>query len=117
MKQNDAIFQVCGHFGWVRDEVRAEVATIKLHTLDNFGLCLKALVLFDGNDAFIADLCHRVRDLLTDGRFAVGRNGTDFGNLSCVAYRAGHGFDFGDNRGNRFVDAAFQVHRVHTRSD
>ena len=76
MKQNDAIFQVCGHLGWVRNEVRAEVATIKLHALDHFSFSLQALVLFDSDNAFVADLCHRVRDLLTDGRFAIGRNGS-----------------------------------------
>ena len=46
----------------VRDEVRAEIAAIQLHTLDILGLELKTLALFNGDDAVLADLGHHFGD-------------------------------------------------------
>src|SRR5581483_4628215 len=42
------------------DEVRGEIAAIKLHPLDHVQLVVEALAVFYGNDAFLADLVHRI---------------------------------------------------------
>ena len=117
VQQDDAVFQGRRHFGGICDEIRAEIAAIKLHAFDHFGFCLQALVFFDGDDAFVADLGHRICDLLTNCSLAIGRDGADFGDLGRVADRAGHCLDLGHDGCDRFVDTAFEVHRVHARSD
>ena len=48
-----------------------------------------ALVLFDGDDAFLADLLHRLGQDVADLRVAVGADGADLGDLFLVARRLG----------------------------
>ena len=113
MEQNHTVFEVRRHLGRIGDKVRAEIATIELHTFDNFGFCLQTFVFFDGDDALIADFGHCVCDLLADCGLAIGRNGADFCNFSAVAHGTRHCFNLGDDRRDGFVDAALQIHRVH----
>ena len=48
------------------DEVRRDVAAVELHALDEIELVLEALAVLDGDDAFLADLVHRLGDGLAD---------------------------------------------------
>ena len=56
----------------VIDEVGGQVAAVELHALDHVQLVVQALAVLDGDDAFLADLLHRVGDDLADGRIGVG---------------------------------------------
>ena len=87
MQQDQAVFQLGNHLVGVGDEVRAKVAAVELHALDDFGLGVEALVLLNRDDALVADLLHRVGDLLADHIFAVGRDGADLGNFVGVGDR------------------------------
>ena len=105
------------HLVGIGDEVGGEVAAVELHALDDLGLGLQALVLLDGDHALIADLLHRVGDLLADLGLAIGGDGADLGDLGAVGDRAGGALDALDHGGDGLVDAALQVHRVHARGD
>ena len=63
----------------IRDEVGREIAAIELHALDDLQRGFEGLGLFDGDDAVLADLLHRVGDMLADLRVAVGRDRADLG--------------------------------------
>ncbi len=52
----------------VGDEVGGDVALVELHPFDQFQRGLRALALFDGDDAVFADLVHRVGDQVADQR-------------------------------------------------
>ena len=76
------------HLLRVGHEVRREVAAVELHALDHLELGLHALRFFDGDDAFLADLLHRLGEHLADGLVAVGADGADLGDLRLVLGRA-----------------------------
>ncbi len=65
----------------VGHEVRREVAAIELHPLDHVERGLHAPRLFDGDDAVLADLLHRVGDQLADLGIVVRADGGDIGDL------------------------------------
>src|SRR6185503_9309418 len=71
----------------------------------------------DGDHAFLADLLHRLGDLLADFAVAIGRNDADLGNL----VRAGNGLrarrQILDDLGDGEIDAALEIHRVHAGRD
>ena len=71
------------------------------------------LVFLDRDDAFIADLLHRLRDHLADGGVAVGRDGADLGDLGGSRHRLGALLEILDDGVDCDVDTALQVHRVH----
>ena len=54
------------HLLGVGDEVRRQIAAVELHAFDDVQLELETLGLFDGDDAFLADLLHGLGDLLAD---------------------------------------------------
>jgi hypothetical protein len=68
----------------VVDEVGRQVAAVELHALDDVQLVVQALAFFDGDDAFLADLLHRLGDDLADGVIGVGGDGADLGDLLVV---------------------------------
>ena len=101
----------------VVDEVRRDVAAVELHAFDQLELVLEALAVFDGDDAFLADLLHRFGDRLADRLVRVGGDGADLRDF--LAGRAGLAdlLQLLDNRGDCLVDAALQVHRIHAGGD
>ncbi len=101
----------------VVDEVGRQVAAVELHAFDDFQLVLQRLAVFDGDDAFLADLVHRLGDDLADVGVGVGGNGADLGDF--LGGRAGLGdlLQLFDDGGHGLVDAALQVHRVHAGGD
>ena len=58
-------------------EIRREVAAIELHALDDLERRLERLALFDGDDAVLADLLHRVGDDPPDRLVVVRRDRAD----------------------------------------
>merc|ERR1711991_752489 len=95
VQQDQAVFQLGGHFVGIGDKVRRQITTVELHAFHNVGLGFQTFVFFNGDDAFVANLLHRVRDLLTDGFFAVGRDGANLRNFVAV-------FDFACRRFQSF---------------
>ena len=63
------------------DEVRADVATVKLHALDHLHRRCHALGVLDGDDAVAAYLLHRLGDEVSDDSVTVGADGPDLGDL------------------------------------
>ena len=113
MQQDERIFQNGNLTVRVVDEVGRQVAAVKLHTFNNVELVAQRFAVFNGDHAFFTDFFHRRRDDVADFSVRVGRDGT---NLSDFLVRAAGLAVFGkllDQRDNRFVDAALQIHRVH----
>jgi len=65
------------------DEVRGEVALVELHAFDHVERRLDGLGFFDGDDAFLADLVHRVGDDVADVGVASWRRWWRPGRLPC----------------------------------
>src|SRR6185503_13110481 len=68
----------------VGDEVGAEVAAVKLHSVDGLETGVHGLGLFDGDDAILADDFDGVGDDVADFLVAIRRNCTDLGNGALV---------------------------------
>jgi len=96
----------------IGDEVRREVAPVELHPLDDLEGGLHPLGLLDRDDAFLADLGHRVGDDVPDGLVVVGGDGADLGDLLGILRLLGHLLEFAGDDLDRLVDAALEVHRV-----
>src|SRR5205085_1445585 len=101
------------HLLRVGDEVGREIAAVELHALDDVQLELEALGLLDRDHAFLADLLHRLGDLLADDGVAVGRDDADLGDLVGTGDRLGARLQIVDHFDDGEIDAALQVHRVH----
>src|SRR5690606_33657633 len=65
----------------------------------------------------LADLVHRLGDQLADVGVGVGRDGADLGDFLAGGRRLGDVLQLGDGGGDRLVDAALEVHRVHAGGD
>ena len=85
------IFEFALHRLGVGDEVRRDVAAIELHAFDELVVGFDRLAFFDGDDAVLADLRHRLGDDLADGVVAVGGDGGDVFQVLFVLDRDRHG--------------------------
>ena len=100
----------------VGHEVRADVALVEAHALGELELQAEGVALLDGDDAFLADLVHRLGDDAADGR--VGRRDAGGGGdlllgldvLGSLADGLDDGLDGG-------LDALLQTHRVGAGGD
>src|SRR5271165_6696763 len=120
--QDVGLFERYFHAVRIGHEIRAQVAAIKLHTLDNFKQSLKRLRLFNRDHAVLADLLHRLGNDVADGRVGVGRNGADLGDhvtgnglRKARKGTANHNavlIALADNGLNSLVDATLQRHGV-----
>ena len=97
----------------IGDEIGRKIAAVELHTLDDVELGFGSLGLLDGDDAFVADLVHRLGDHLADGRVAIGGNRADLRDLARRLDLLGTSLDFLDDSSHRQVDAALEIHRIH----
>ncbi len=113
MQQDQAVFHVGDHFVRVGNKVRREVAAIKLHAFHNFGFCFQTFVFLNGDNTFVANALHGVRDLVADSGFAVGGDGANLSDFVAVFHFTGGILNGGNHVGNSKVDAALEVHRVH----
>ena len=75
------------------------------------------LKLLDRDDAFVADLCHRLGDHVADFLVAVGRNRANLSDLVVRLDLLGTLFEILDDDVHGLLDAAFEIHRICTRSD
>ena len=105
------------HLLGVGDEVGRQIAAVELHAFDDIELELEALGLFDGDHAFLADLFHRLGDLLADFLVAVGGDRAHLSDLPVVGHSLRPTLQIFHHLGDRDVDAALQVHRVGTGGD
>ena len=105
------VFEHDLHAVLVGDEVRAEVAPVELHALDDVDGRLEALALLDGDDAVLADPLEGVGELLADGRVVVGGDRGDLGDL-LVGDLLGLALDVLDDGEDGLVDPSLQGHRV-----
>ena len=105
------------HLLGIGDEIGGNIAAVELHALDHFELAFEALGLLDRDHAFIADLLHGLGDHVADGLLAIGGNGADLGDLGGAGHFLRALGDTGDDLGDRLVDAALQIHRVHAGGD
>jgi hypothetical protein len=117
VQEDERVFEERDLLVRVVDEVRRDVAAVELHAFDEIQLVLQALAVLDRDHAFLADLVHRVGDELADVVVGVRGDGADLGDLLRVVARAGDFLQLLDRGGDRLVDAALEVHRVHARGD
>src|SRR5579863_228305 len=82
--ENIGLVELGDHLLGVGDEIGAEIAAIELHALDDVELGLGGLGLFDGDDALVADLLHRLGDHVADRLVAVGGDRADLRDLGRV---------------------------------
>jgi hypothetical protein len=117
VEEDVGLLEFHAHLLGIGHEVGAEITAVELHALDDIELGLAGLGFLDGDDPVITDLLHCLSDHLADRAFTVGRNGADLGDLivagdlACVLLEIGH------DRVDGEVDAALEIHRVHTRSN
>ena len=112
------VLELGGQLVGVGDEVRADVAAVELHALDDVDLVLDALALFDGDDAVFTDLGHGVGDLLADRLFVVGADRADLGDdAEVAAHLGGLLVEVGEHRGDRRVDAGLEAERADAGGD
>ena len=112
MDENVGVFEFGDHLLGVGDEVGRQIAAIELHALDDVGLGLEAFGLLDRDDALIADLFHRLGDFFADKLVAIGRDCADLGDFVVGGDLLRVLLEVGDDRLDREIDAALQVHRV-----
>ena len=115
MQQDVRVFQQGDLLVRIVDEVRRDVAAVELHAFDELELVFQALAVFHRDDAFLAHLVHRFRDGLADLRIGVGGDGADLRDFLGGGARLADLLELLDRGGDRLVDAALQVHRVHAR--
>src|SRR5690606_4001027 len=96
----------------VVDEVGRQVAAVELHAFHDVQFVFERLAVFNGDDAFLADLVHRVGDDFADGGVAVGGNGTDLSDFLAGSAGLGQLLQFASCTAGSFVDTAHEVHRV-----
>ena len=95
----------------IGDEVRAQIAAIKLHAFDDVDLGLATLALFDRDDAFLADSLKGLGHDLSDGRIVIARDGRNRGNPTGNLFnRASGSGDLFDDSANASLETA--NHRV-----
>src|SRR5271166_4079086 len=71
VNENVGVFEFGDHLLGVGDEIGRKIAAIELHAFDDLRLGHEALGLLDGDDAFVADLLHRLGDFVADEAVAI----------------------------------------------
>src|SRR5450830_469524 len=115
--QQIGVIHLDAHLVGIGDEVGRDVATVELHALDHIELGLERLGFLDRDHAFIADLLHRLGQKVTDFAIAVGRDGADLGDLFVGGNLLRVLLQVLDDGLDGEIDAALEIHRVHTGGD
>jgi hypothetical protein len=110
--QDEGVFQGGHHLLGIGHEVGRQVASIKLHTLNNFKGCFHTFGFFNGDDPFFANLVHGLGDDVTDGFIIVRRNGADLGNVTLILGGLAQLLEFFDNDFNRGIYPPFNGHGI-----
>src|SRR6185437_1765895 len=117
VQEDVGVLQLSNHLLGVGDEVGRNITAVELHAFDDLDLGLHRLGFFDRDDALVADLLHGLRDHLADLAVAVGRDGADLADLGRGRDLLGALLDVLDDGADRDVDAALEIHRVHSGGD
>ena len=112
-QQDERAFQLNGTGVRLVDEVRRQVAAVELHTFNYVQFVFQTGTVFNGDHAFFTNFIHRFRDQFTDGFVGVSGDGTYLSDSFGVRARNGQRFQLFYCSQYRFVDTAFQIHRVH----
>ena len=115
--ENIGVVELGDHLLGVGDEIGGEIAAVELHAFDDVEFGLGGLGLFDRDDAFVADLLHRLGDHVADRLVAVRGNRADLRDLGRILDLLGALGDVLDGFGDGEVDAALEIHRVHAGGD
>ena len=115
VQQDVWIFELGDHLLRIGDEIRAQIAAVELHSLDDIELGFERLRLLDGDDTLVADLLHGLGQHPADLGVAIGRDGADLRDLVVCRDLLRALLDVLDDRVDRHVDAALEIHRVHPR--
>src|SRR5690606_5983223 len=110
--EDEGVFQHRHLLVGVVDEVGRQIAAVELHAFDDVQLVVQRLAVFNGDDAFLANLVHGVGNDLADGEVAVGRDRTDLGDFLAGRARLGQLAQFFNGGGHGLVDATLEVHGV-----
>ena len=113
MQEDQRVFEGGNHFLGVGHEVGRQVPAVELHALDDFQRRFGGLGFLDGDDTLVADLLHRLGDIVADLLFAVGRDRADLGNFRRGGDLGGTRLEVLDDFGDGEIDAALEIHRVH----
>src|SRR5215207_7137295 len=81
VNQDVGILELDDHLLGVGDEIRREVAAVKLHALDDVKLSLGGLCLLDRDHALVADLFHRLGDHLANRSVTIRGDRADLRDL------------------------------------
>ena len=117
VNQDVGILELDLHLFGVGHEIGRDVAAVELHAFDDFELGIEALGFLDRDDAFVANLLHRFGKEAADFAVAVGRDGANLGNLVIRRDFLGVRLEIADDRLNRKIDAALEIHRIHAGGD
>src|SRR5271167_4329386 len=112
VNEDEHVVQLRFHPLRIGHEVRRQVAAVELHALDHFELRLQPARLFHRDDAFLADLLHRLGNNVADGRVVVGRDGPDLRDLLAILGGLGQVLELAGNSLNRAIDSALERHRI-----
>ena len=116
IEQDERVVEDRFHPLGVGDHVGGDIALVELHSFDEFERSLRALGLFDSDDAVLADLVHRVGDQLADGAVLRGVGG-DLLNGVLRLNGSRSGLDVGDDGLDGLVDPALDGERVAAGGD
>ena len=115
MQKDVCVLEFGEHLLGIGNEIRAQIAAVELHALDDVELGRQRFGLLDGDDALIADLLHGLGQHLADFGVAIGGDGADLRDLVISRDLLRALLDVLDDSVDRQVDAALQIHRVHAR--
>ena len=110
--EDQGIFEFNFHLLGIGNKIGGDIAAVKLHPFHDLQFGLQAFGLFHGDDAFLADLFHRLGDDFADGLVIIGGDGADLGDLLLVLGRLAHLLEFCHDHVNGLVDSALDVHRI-----
>src|SRR3984957_19550240 len=97
VQQHVDVLELGGHLFGIGDEIGREIAAVEFHALDDVDFGFERLVFLDGDDAFVADLLHRLGDHLADRGVAVGGDGADLRDFGGRGDRLGAFLDILDH--------------------
>ena len=117
VNEDVGVLELGHHLLGVGDEIGREVAAVELHPFDDVEFGFGGLRLLDRDHPLVADLLHRVGDHLADRLVAVGRDGADLGDLVGGLHLLRAAFDVFDDGRRRDIDAALEIHRIHSGGD
>ena len=111
MNENQRIIQHRFHPLWISDEVRAQIATIKLQSLNHFERGFHGFGFLDGDHAILTYFIHRPSDNRSDCRVPICGNSSNLSNHIALDF-LGQAANFLSGALDGLVDTAFDGHRV-----